>query len=144
IRFTVDGSDPLATSPAYTAPLVVEPPALVRAASFNGRERLSRIRTLRVDGVQRRTSHELELCGNAIALAVEDDAPLAGRRAVFAVDLQNPCWIYRGVALDNVRSVLAAVGQIPFNFQIGDEVKKIRFATPTTREGELEVRLDDC
>ncbi len=144
IRYTVDGSDPLATSPLYAAPVMVEAPALVRAASFNGRERLSRIRTLHVDGVQRRTSHELELCGNAIALALEDDAPAAGRRSVFSVDLANPCWIYRGVALGNVRSVLAAVGQIPFNFQIGDEVKKIRFAAPATREGELEIRLDTC
>ena len=144
IRYTVDGSDPQPASPVYTGPLLVEAPALVRAASFNGRERLSRIRTIHVDGVQRRTSHELDLCGNAIALALEDDAPVAGRRAVFSVDVQNPCWIYRGVALDNVRSVLAAVGQLPFNFQIGDEVKKIRFATPTTREGELEIRLDAC
>jgi len=144
IRYTVDGSDPQPASPLYSAPLMVEPPALVRAASFNGSERLSRIGTIHADGVQRRTSHELELCSNAIALAIEDDAPLNGRRAVFSVDIANPCWIYRGVALDDVRSVLAAVGQIPFNFQIGDEVKKIHFATPTTREGELEIRLDTC
>ena len=144
IRYTVDGSDPQPTSPLYKAPFTIDPPALVRIASFNAAERLSRIRTLHVDGVQRRTSHELELCGNAIALALEDDAPIAGRRAVFSVDLENPCWIYRGVALDNVRTVLAAVGQIPFNFQIGDEVKKIRVAAPTTREGELEIRLDGC
>jgi hexosaminidase len=40
--------------------------------------------------------------------------------------------------------VVATVGQLPFNFQIGDDVKKIRFATPVSREGELEVRLDSC
>jgi hexosaminidase len=33
---------------------------------------------------------------------------------------------------------------VPFNFQIGEDVRKIRFARPTTAEGELEVRLDTC
>jgi len=70
--------------------------------------------------------------------------PREGPRAVFSVDIQNPCWIYRDVDFDRVRSTVAAVGQLPFNFQIGDDVKKIRFATPTTRDGELEVRLDNC
>jgi hexosaminidase len=60
------------------------------------------------------------------------------------VDIQNPCWIYRGVDFDRVHSAVAAVGQLPFNFQIGDEVKKIRFARPETREGELEIHLDGC
>jgi hexosaminidase len=144
IRYTIDGSDPLPTSKLYTAPLALQAPALLRAATFARGERLSRVTTLRLDGVQRRTSQELELCSNAIALALEDDAPFTGRRAVFAVDVQNPCWIYRGVALDRVRSMLASVGQLPFNFQIGEDVKKIRFAKPQTREGELEARLDTC
>ena len=144
IRYTLDGSEPNPRSPRYGAPLMVERPALLRVATFASGERLSRIRAIHVDGLQRRTSHELDLCGNAIALALEDDAPLRGRRAVFSVDIQNPCWIYRGVELDRVRSALAAVGQLPFNFQIGDDAKKIRFAAPQTREGELEIHLDTC
>jgi hexosaminidase len=48
------------------------------------------------------------------------------------------------VDLDRARSALAAVGQLPFNFQIGADAKKIRFAAPQTREGELEIRLDTC
>ena len=144
IRYTLDGSDPTPSSPRYTSALTVQRPSILRAATYAKGERLSRIRTLRVDGIQRRASHELELCGNAIALALEDDAPPEGRRAVFSVDIQNPCWIYRGVALDRVRSVVAAVGQLPFNFQIGDDAKKIRFPAPQSREGELEARLDSC
>ena len=144
IRFTTDGSDPVSTSRRYTAPVSVTVPSILRAASFAGAERLSRVRTVRVDGIQRRTSHELDLCANAIALALEDDAPIGGRRAVFSVDIQNPCWIYRGADLDRARSVLASVGQLPFNFQIGEDVKKIRFAKPESREGELEVRQDTC
>jgi hexosaminidase len=36
------------------------------------------------------------------------------------------------------------VGQVPFNFQIGDDAGKIRFPRPRTPEGELEVRIDGC
>ena len=91
-----------------------------------------------------RSSHELELCGDAIALSLEDDAPSDGPRATFLVDIQNPCWIFRAAPLDGVRAIEASVGQVPFNFQIGDDVKKISFPQPRTRAGELEVRLDRC
>jgi len=89
-------------------------------------------------------SQELTLCSDAIALSLEDDAPVRGPRAAFLVDIENPCWIARGVDLDRVHGLTAAVGQVPFNFQIGEDVKKIRFAAPTVSEGELQVRLDSC
>jgi hexosaminidase len=89
-------------------------------------------------------SHELELCTAHIPLALEDDAPLAGNRATFLVDVQNPCWIARGVRLDRVREIGARVGQVPFNFQIGDDARKIRFPAAETAEGELEARAPGC
>lgn len=92
----------------------------------------------------RRTSHELKLCSEHIALALEDDAPPSGSRAVFLVDIQNPCWIYRDAPLEKAGAIAASVGQVPFNFQIGEDVHKIKFASPMTREGELEVRLGSC
>ena len=91
-----------------------------------------------------RKSQDLRLCTEDIALSLEDDAPLDGPRAAFLMDVQNPCWIYPQAPLDRVRGLVAAVGQVPFNFQIGEAVKKIRFPQPATPEGELEVRLDTC
>jgi hexosaminidase len=91
-----------------------------------------------------RVSQQMRLCSEDIALSLEDDAPVAGKRAVFLLDVQNPCWIYPQAALDRARALVATVGQVPFNFQIGEAVKKIRFPQPTTPEGELEVRLDSC
>ena len=89
-------------------------------------------------------SQQLALCSDDIALSLEDDAPVKGERAAFLVDIQNPCWIARGVDLDRVHGLTAAVGQVPFNFQIGEDVKKIRFPAPTVSDGELQVRLDSC
>src|SRR5204863_9631086 len=34
--------------------------------------------------------------------------------------------------------------QLPFNFQIGDDIKKIVLRPPATPAGELEVRQDRC
>jgi hexosaminidase len=92
----------------------------------------------------RRMSQQLDLCSDDIAISVEDDAPLKGPRANFLVDIQNPCWIVRKVDLSKVHGMVAAVGQIPFNYQIGEAASKITFPTPTTPEGELQVRLGSC
>ena len=56
----------------------------------------------------------------------------------------NPCWIWRGADLSDVGAIAASVGQVPFNFQIGDEVQKIPLRKPQTAAGELEVRIDGC
>lgn len=95
----------------------------------------------------RRTSHELSLCSDKIPLSLEDDAPVdsqGGERAVFLVDIMQPCWLFKAADLSKVTSLVASVGQVPFNFQIGDAVTAIELQAPATAVGELEVRLDDC
>ena len=91
-----------------------------------------------------RNSHELKSCSAKLVLSLEDDAPLQGDRAVFLVDIMNPCWIYPAADLSAVGAITAAVGHVPFNFQIGDDVNKIPLRKPATPAGELEVRVDGC
>jgi len=91
-----------------------------------------------------RTSYELESCTKKILLSLEDDAPVQGDRAVFLVDIMNPCWIYRAADLSGIGGIAAAVGQVPFNYQIGDDIEKIALRRPQTPAGELEVRIDSC
>lgn len=91
-----------------------------------------------------RSSHELQLCSDKLPLALEDDAPLRGERAVFFVDIMQPCWIYENANLSQNTALRANVGQVPFNFQIGDDVKDIPLRKPATAHGELEVRLGSC
>ena len=146
IRYTTDGSQPGPESLAYHEPITVKLPAELRAASFAGDDRLSSPLVLPVsaDLAGRRTSHELRLCSKSVALALEDDAPLSGQRALFLIDIENPCWIYPSTDLDRIATITAAVGQVPFNFQIGGDRAKMRFARPVTADGELEVRIDTC
>lgn len=58
---------------------------------------------------------------------------------MFMMDIMNPCWTYEGADLTGGKRIEVAVGQVPFNFQIGAAKDNIRLATPTTPEGELEV-----
>jgi hexosaminidase len=146
IHYTLDGSEPKAESPRYRQQLTLNLPTTLAAASFSGKQRLSRTIRLPLTRAieQRRTSAQLKLCSEGIALDLEDDAPARGPRAVFAVDIQNPCWLFEQADLDNVRSIAAAVGAVPFNFQIGEAAAKIQFAKPLTPAGELLVMLDRC
>jgi len=91
-----------------------------------------------------REDRELELCSGAIVLALEDDAPLAGARESYLVDIMNPCWIWRDAPLAGVVGISASVGQLPFNFQIGDLREQVKTTPPATPAGELIVQLDDC
>ncbi|HXS91166.1 MAG TPA: family 20 glycosylhydrolase [Steroidobacteraceae bacterium] len=132
------------------------PAARIDWQSFSARlpEQLARYRALGVGFAQapeavaeqpgRRTSFELESCSQKISLALEDDAPVQGERAVFLVDILNPCWLYRDADLSQVTAIAASVGQVPFNFQIGDDIKLFPLRKPQTPAGELEVRMDGC
>ncbi|MEI9887653.1 MAG: family 20 glycosylhydrolase [Rhizomicrobium sp.] len=91
-----------------------------------------------------RDSHELKLCGNAIALSIEGPAPLRGKRPVFLHDVMNPCWIYEKADLTGISGIEASAGSLPFNFQIGADAQHIALPPPATPFGELEVRLDTC
>jgi hexosaminidase len=97
-----------------------------------------------VPSTSRLASRELELCSNAIVLALEDDAPLAGHRESFLVDIMNPCWILEDVDLSVAESVAASVGQLPFNFEIGDMIGDVVVESPESGDGELRVRLGNC
>jgi hexosaminidase len=93
---------------------------------------------------ERHFSQDLKTCENKLVLNLEDDAPLEGPRAVFLVDIMDPCWLMPAADLSRALTLTAAVGQVPFNFQIGHDIEKIHLDAPRTPAGELEVRLDGC
>jgi hexosaminidase len=146
IRYTIDGKAPTKASSLYEAPLNVASSKIVRVRTFLDDAALGRVRDYPVSllAAQTRNSHQLELCGDGINLSLEDDAPVNGPRAVFAVNLMNPCWVWKGADLSSALKLTARIGQVPFNFQIGADKDKIALRAPATTDGELEVRLDGC
>ena len=146
IRYTLDGSVPSANSPRYREPLVLNLPTRLRAAAFvEGRAIPSALdRRYDAGSVRRRMSQDLKTCAGKLVLSLEDDAPLAGSRAVFLTDIMNPCWVWEQAPLAGVAEIEVGVGQVPFNFQIGKDIESIRFRSPATPESELEVRAGGC
>jgi hexosaminidase len=146
LRYTIDGTAPTARSPAYSGPLSLKPGTLLAAQAFAGSQPLGSPRRWVIsDALPRtRTASELELCGNAIPLRLEDDGPTNGKRLIHWADVMHPCWIWRGAPLDGMHRVTAQVGRMPFNFSIGEDIKKITYHPPSTPAGELEVRRDGC
>ncbi len=145
IRYTLDGREPNAASTVYARPLDLQPGTEIRAATFLGSEQVSRTFVAHLDlhTGRRRTSHQLELCGNAVGLLLEPSVD-AGPDAPFAVDIMNPCWIYRGADLTHSRRFTAAVAALPFNYELGLDVAKIRVGNARTADGELEIHIDGC
>ncbi len=146
IRYTQDGSTPTSTSTRYVGPFEAEAGSALRAATFAGDLPLSAAVAIALEPqrLRRRTDEELRQCTGKLVLRLEDDAPLEGDRAVFNVDIVDPCWIWPDADLKSATSLRAAVGQLPFNFQIGTEADAIRRGDARTTAGELEVRIDSC
>jgi hexosaminidase len=146
IRYTLDGSAPTAASPLYSRPLTLRFPARLRAASFAGDRALAGQLDRMIDArsVRRRTDERLTTCTDKVRLALEDDYPGAGPRAVFVTDIFNPCWMFAAAPVGGARRIALDVGQVPFNFQVGKDVEGITFRPPATPDGEFEVRAPGC
>jgi hexosaminidase len=145
LRYSVRGALS-AASPAYVQPLKLAFGSTLSAQAFLGSIPLGSAETwiIHPQLARSRTASEMELCGSAIPIRLEADAPTNGVRLVHWVDVMHPCWIWRGAPLDGMRGIVAQVGRHPFNFSIGDDINKISFRPPSTPAGELEVRRDSC
>jgi hexosaminidase len=146
IRYTLDGTDPNATSPEYRSAITAPLGGDVRAATFLERIQASRVLSRHLDaqaGV-RRTSLELQVCSDAVGLLLEPRAADGRAAHPIAIDIMNPCWMDRGVDLSRAPQFTAAVAALPFNYELAGEEAKIRVGDAATPEGELEVHADRC
>ena len=98
----------------------------------------------KLSAFERHTSQDLKTCTDKLVLSLEDDAPVRGKRAIFLIDIMNPCWILPAADLSHAPALQAAVGQVPFNYQLGKDKDAIQLAAPQTPAGELEVHVDSC
>lgn len=146
VHYALEGAGLSFASPLYNGPLSITAGTRLSARSFLGTTPLGSVKQwiIRPELARTQTASEMELCSSAIPLRLEDDGPTRGVRIVHWVDIAHPCWIWRSAPLDLAKSIVAEVGRLPFNFAIGDDIKKITFRPPATAAGELQVRRDGC
>jgi hexosaminidase len=146
IRYTLDGSAPTGVSNLYAAPFTVSFTTRLRAAAFHdGRPLPGALdQVVNARSVRRRSDEEVRTCTDKVKLALEDDFPAHGPRAVFVTDIFDPCWIFADARVGGARRIAIDVGQVPFNFQVGKDIEQIHFRPPATPDGEFEVRAGGC
>lgn len=146
IRYTLDGSEPTADSRIYDTPLTLGDDAVVSAAAFHEGKALSHTRQRKLDWASRVFRHEdeLKLCSAKLAIKLDDDWPREGERANFLVDIVKPCWVYERPAMEGVTGIKMSVGNLPYNFQIGDLIKEVELKVPQSELGEIVVYKDSC
>jgi hexosaminidase len=141
IRYTTDGSEPTSASPRYESPLALSLPAALRAAVFaDGRPMANAsVRDLTAASLLSRSDEELQMCSSGLMLRLEDDGPADGERAIFNVDIFNPCWLWSGADLSSIASLQVRAGRMPYYFQLHRDEANRKFRTPKSAHGELEI-----
>lgn len=145
IRYTLDGSEPGLDSPRYDGPKRLAPPFEVHARAFvDGQPLVPGTRRVVDDAtLRRRADAGLAMCTGQLMLRLEDDGPAEGPRAVFNVDIFNPCWEWRGADLREVSALHVRAGRIPYYFQLWHDEAHRRFLPAQGPHGELRVQ-DGC
>ncbi|MBW8824070.1 MAG: family 20 glycosylhydrolase [Xanthomonadales bacterium] len=141
MRYTTDGSAPTAISPTYYTSLGLPLPATLSAqAFFDGKPLGAAVtRTFTAASLRSRSDEELATCARKLVLRLEDDGPRTGDRAIFNVDIFDPCWTWKRAPLADIGAVEVRAGRIPYFFQLAHDEPSRAFKPAKTAHGELEV-----
>jgi hexosaminidase len=141
LRYTLDGSTPGAASPLYFAPLALPLPATLTVQAFFDGQPLGApaTRAFSSSSLLTRRDEELAMCTGQLMLRLEDDGPRLGDRAIFNVDIFNPCWTWRHAPLAGIGTVEVRAGRIPYFFQLAHDEPHRTFKPAKTAHGELEL-----
>lgn len=141
LHVTTDGSAPTAGSPLYRAPLTLPLPVTVQAQAYADGQALAApvTRALSAASLRSRSDEELSMCTDQLMLRLEDDGPRIGPRAVFDVDIFNPCWEWKQAPLKDIAGVQVRAGRIPYFFQLAHDEPNRTFKPAHTANGELEL-----
>jgi len=141
LRYTIDGSAPSASSPQYFAPLQLPLPTTLNAQLFFDQHALAPATTLQLTraSLLTRSDEEMAMCTGQLMLRLEDDGPRIGPRAIFNVDIFNPCWTWQQAPLAGIGSIEVRAGRIPYFFQLAGDEKSRSFKPAQTAHGELEL-----
>lgn len=141
IRYTLDGREPTAKSPAYSAPLALKPGVTIRAAAFdrsgNATAAPRVFDTSRAALLTRATSEMTACPGGSLYLRVPLTPDATSNAPVYNIDLFNTCTAYPAAPLDIARSFTVSVARLARHWGLAHETGKRRDPYPATMHGEL-------
>jgi hexosaminidase len=147
IRYTTDGSAPVATSALYVRPLEFSPQGTVtlRAATFGpGGFDLAapRTRVLDASTLLSRDGSELATCSDRQAMRLDSEQRAQGPRPVYKVAVGDMCWLWQRAPLQGIEHVTLTVGRLAWRF--GDDAKEAVVRPTASAAGEFEIHGDSC
>ena len=149
IHYSVDGSPVTAQSPRYTAPLTQPLPITLQAATlFNGKALANAASRFDITATSllTRNDQQLAMCPGEgkLLLRLEDDGPADGERAIFNVNIFNPCWLWQQADVDGIARLRVRAGQIPYYFQLAHDEPARKFSPARSAHGEMDVLNGTC
>jgi hexosaminidase len=148
VRYTVDGSEPGASSPRYVHPFAVSLPTTLRAATFSASGvalAAPRQSVLDRDSLLTRNSGQLLNCpGSDFLLRVQPMPDATSIAPVYNLNVFDACRRYPAARLDGVQSIRVDVARLPRNYALAHEAKLVKSHPATTTHGELVVKSDRC
>ncbi|WP_027485483.1 family 20 glycosylhydrolase [Rhodanobacter sp. OR87] len=148
IRYTLDGSAPTADSPRYDAPLVLQLPVTVRAASFaadGSALAAPRERVLDRAGLLGLPGGLLANCpGSDFRLRLQPMPDAPSTQPVYAVNVFDGCQLFPATRMDEVAAIRVDAVRLPRNFALAHEAKLVVSRPRATPFGELVVHADSC
>ena len=149
VHYSTDGTAVTARSPRYLQPLHATLPVQLQAAAFYQGQPLATAATpvqVTAQSLLRRSHQQLLACPGSgkLILRLEDDGPARGERAVFNVDIFNPCWRWPDADLDGMARVQVRAGTIPYYFQLAHDEPNRTFEPARRAHGEMKIRRGDC
>ena len=149
IHYSVDGSAVTAQSPRYSTPLTRPLPVTLQATTFfNGAPLANAANRFEISATSllSRSDEQLAMCPGEgkLLLRLEDDGPADGERAIFNVNIFNPCWLWKDADVDGIATLRVRAGQIPYYFQLAHDEPHRRFAPARSAHGEMDILNGHC
>lgn len=148
IRYTLDGSEPGAHSPLYTAPLTLKLGTQIKATPFSpDGTPLASARTYDFSAATllTRSSNQLQACPGAelgLRVPLTPDSPATA--PVFDIDVFHGCFLYPKAPLEGVRALSFDVARLARNYALANHRNQVKQYPARTAFGELVVYQDGC
>jgi hexosaminidase len=145
IRYTTDGTEPVATSAMYTQPLALPAGTTLRVATFAADgSALAAARSILLDEatLSSRDGTALETCSGEPPSRLQGARPAHGPSPTYAVEIGNACWKWPNADVKGASRVTVTAEKLPWRY--GDEARGAQVLGGHVSDDAIEIRANRC